>query len=304
MLHAQTSAASRRVALREALVASQSGGRGLLRFPGAFNPLSALLIQRLGFDGVYVSGAVLSADLGLPDIGLTTLTEVAGRSGAIARVTDLPAIVDADTGFGEPMNVARTVQVLEDAGLAGCHLEDQVNPKRCGHLDGKSVVETAEMARRIRAAVAARRDPNFVICARTDARAVEGLGAAADRARAYVEAGADMIFPEAMANLGEFAAIREAVDVPLLANMTEFGKSELFTATQLESVGVNLVIYPVTLLRLAMGAVEDGLRRLKDEGTQAGVVDRMQTRARLYELLDYADYNVFDDEIFNFRLPG
>ncbi|ONH27490.1 methylisocitrate lyase [Pseudofrankia asymbiotica] len=302
MLHARTPAADRRVALREALAASRSGDSGPLRFPGAFNPLSALLIQRLGFDGVYVSGAVLSADLGLPDIGLTTLTEVAGRSGAIARVTDLPAIVDADTGFGEPMNVARAIQVLEDAGLAGCHLEDQVNPKRCGHLDGKSVVETAEMVRRVRAAVAARRDPNFVICARTDARAVEGLDAAADRARAYVDAGADMIFPEAMADLDEFAAIREAVDVPLLANMTEFGKSELFTATQLESVGVNLVIYPVTLLRLAMGAVEDGLRRIRDEGTQAGLVDRMQHRARLYELLDYADYNVFDDEIFNFRL--
>jgi len=301
MLHAQTTAAARRVALRAALAAARSGG-GVLRFPGAFNPLSALLIQELGFDGVYVSGAVLSADLGLPDIGLTTLTEVAGRAGAIARVTDLPAIVDADTGFGEPMNVARTIQLLEDAGLAGCHLEDQVNPKRCGHLDGKAVVDAGEMARRIRAAVAARRDPNFVICARTDARAVEGLDRAADRARAYVDAGADMIFPEAMADLDEFAAIRRAVDVPLLANMTEFGKSELFTATQLASVGMNVVIYPVTLLRLAMGAVEDGLRRIRDEGTQAGIVDRMQRRARLYELLDYAGYGVFDDAIFNFGL--
>jgi methylisocitrate lyase len=303
MLHAQTSASSRRVALRAALAATQSGGRGLLRFPGAFNPLSALLIQRLGFDGVYVSGAVLSADLGLPDIGLTTLTEVAGRAGQIARVTDLPAIVDADTGFGEPMNVARTIQVLEDAGLAGCHLEDQVNPKRCGHLDGKSVVETAEMVRRIRAAVAGRRDPNFVICARTDARALEGLDAAADRAKAYVDAGADMIFPEALADLGEFAAMRKAVDVPLLANMTEFGKSELFTAAQLESVGMNLVIYPVTLLRLAMGAVEDGLRRIKEEGTQAGLTDRMQTRTRLYDLLDYADYTALDSAIFTSPPP-
>ncbi|WP_235487563.1 isocitrate lyase/phosphoenolpyruvate mutase family protein, partial [Frankia sp. AvcI1] len=204
--------------------------------------------------------------------------------------------------FGEPMNVARTVQVLEDAGLAGCHLEDQVNPKRCGHLDGKSVVGTEEMVRRIRAAVAARRDPNFVLCARTDARAVEGLGAAAERAKAYVDAGADMIFPEAMTGLDEFAAMRAAVDVPILANMTEFGKSELFTVEQLGSVGVNLVIYPVTLLRLAMGAVEDGLHRIRDEGTQAGLTDRMQHRARLYEVLDYASYNVFDDSIFNFRL--
>ncbi|MCK9898279.1 methylisocitrate lyase [Frankia sp. AgB32] len=303
MLHAQTSAADRRVALREALAASLGAGGGLLRFPGAFNPLSARLIQELGFEGIYVSGAVLSADLGLPDIGLTTLTEVAGRADAIARVSDLPAIVDADTGFGEPMNVARTIQILEDAGLAGCHLEDQVNPKRCGHLDGKTVVPTQEMVRRIRAAVTARRDPNFVICARTDARAIEGLDAALDRAKAYVDAGADMIFPEAMADLDEFAAVRGAVDVPILANMTEFGTSELFTTTQLASVGMNVVIYPVTLLRLAMGAVEDGLRRIRDEGTQTGLVERMQTRSRLYEVLDYAAYNVFDADVFTYRLP-
>ncbi|OHV21470.1 methylisocitrate lyase [Parafrankia soli] len=297
MLHAKKSAHSRRAAFREAL----SSGR-LLRFPGAFNPLTAVLITELGFDGVYVSGAVLSADLALPDIGLTTLTEVAGRAGQIARVTDLPALVDADTGFGEPMNVARTVQILEDAGLAGCHLEDQVNPKRCGHLDGKSVVSTEEMVRRIHAAVTARRDDDFVICARTDARAGEGLAAATERARAYADAGADMIFPEAMADLAEFEAMRSAVDVPILANMTEFGKSELLTTAALESAGVNLVIYPVTLLRLAMGAVEDGLRQLLTDGTQAGLVDRMQTRSRLYELLDYPAYNTFDTDTFNFRI--
>ncbi|MCM3920081.1 methylisocitrate lyase [Frankia sp. AiPs1] len=297
MLHATKPVHDKRAHFRDEL----RSGR-LLRLPGAFNPLTAVLIAELGFDGVYVSGAVLSADLALPDIGLTTLTEVAGRAGQIARVTDLPTLVDADTGFGEAMNVARTVQLLEDAGLAGCHLEDQVNPKRCGHLDGKSVVATEEMVRRIRAAVAARRDPNFVLCARTDARAVEGLAAATERARAYVDAGADMIFPEAMADAAEFAAVRKAVDVPILANMTEFGKSELLTAATLESAGVNLVIYPVTLLRIAMGAVEDGLRRLLADGTQAGLVDRMQTRARLYELLDYAAYNTFDTSIFTFRL--
>ncbi|EIV96589.1 methylisocitrate lyase [Frankia sp. QA3] len=299
MLHARTPAHARRAALRSAL----ASGR-LLRFPGAFNPLSAVLITELGFDGVYVSGAVLSADLALPDIGLTTLTEVAGRAGQIARVTDLPTLVDADTGFGEPMNAARSVQILEDAGLAGCHLEDQVNPKRCGHLDGKSVVDTDEMVRRIRAAVVARRDDNFVLCARTDARGVEGLDAALERARAYVDAGADMIFPEGLADAAEFAAVRRAVDVPILANMTEFGKSELLTVATLESVGVNVVIYPVTLLRLAMGAVEDGLRRLAADGTQAGLVDRMQHRSRLYELLDYAAYNTFDDSVFTFRSPG
>ncbi|CAO5248776.1 methylisocitrate lyase [Frankia sp. AgKG'84/4] len=302
MLHARTSAAERRIALRAALAASLGGNGGPLRFPGAFNPLSARLIQELGFEGIYVSGAVLSADLGLPDIGLTTLTEVADRAGAIARVSDLPALVDADTGFGEPMNVARTIQVLEDAGLAGCHLEDQVNPKRCGHLDGKTVVPTQEMVRRIRAAVTARRDPNFVLCARTDARATEGLDAALERAKAYVDAGADMVFPEAMADLDEFAAVRRAVDVPILANMTEFGKSELFTTAQLEAVGMNVVLYPVTLLRLAMGAVEDGLRRLRDEGTQSGLVERMQTRARLYEVLDYPAYNAFDEDLYDFRL--
>ncbi|WP_261561365.1 methylisocitrate lyase [Frankia tisae] len=299
MLHARTPAHVRRAVLREQL----ASGR-LLRFPGAFNPLSAVLITELGFEGVYVSGAALSADLALPDIGLTTLTEVAGRAGQIARVTDLPTLADADTGFGEPMNVARSVQILEDAGLAGCHLEDQVNPKRCGHLDGKTVVPAEEMARRIRAAVTARRDTNFVLCARTDARGVEGLDAALDRARAYVDAGADMIFPEGLADAAEFAAARAAVDVPILANMTEFGTSELLTTATLASVGVNVVIYPVTLLRLAMGAVEDGLRRLAADGTQAGLVDRMQHRSRLYELLDYAAYNTFDDGVFTFHIPG
>ncbi|CAJ63662.1 MULTISPECIES: methylisocitrate lyase [Frankia] len=299
MLHARTPPHARRAALRAAL----ASGR-LLRFPGAFNPLTAVLITELGFDGVYVSGAVLAADLALPDIGLTTLTEVADRAGQIARVTDLPTLVDADTGFGEPMNVARSVQILEDAGLAGCHLEDQVNPKRCGHLDGKTVVPVEEMVRRIHAAVAARRDPNFVLCARTDARGVEGLDAAIERARAYRDAGADMIFPEGLADAAEFAAVRAAVDVPILANMTEFGKSELLTAATLASVGVNVVIYPVTLLRLAMRATEDGLRRLAADGTQTELLDRMQHRSRLYELLDYAAYNTFDDSIFTYRVPG
>src|SRR5690606_25426381 len=195
------------------------------------NPLSARLIEQKGFDGVYISGAVLSADLGLPDIGLTTLTEVAGRGKQIARMTDLPAIIDADTGFGEPMNVARTIQELEDAGLVGTHIEDQINPKRCGHLDGKSVVDEDTAIKRIRAAVDARRDDNFLIMARTDIRAVDGLDAAIDRAKKLVDAGADAIFPEAMRDLSEFEAVRNAVDVPILANMTEFGKSELFTSS-------------------------------------------------------------------------
>jgi methylisocitrate lyase len=287
------SAAVKRSELRAAL---KSGA--LLRFPGAFSPLVAMSIERHRFDGVYVSGAALSADLGLPDIGLTTLDEVAERGGAIARMTNLPCIADADTGFGEALNVARTVQKLEAAGLSGCHFEDQQNPKRCGHLDGKSLVPSAEMERKIRAAVMARRDANFLIIARTDARASEGLDGALARARACVDAGADMIFPEALADEGEFEAFRKALKVPLLANMTEFGKSKLLTARQLADLGINIVIYPVTTLRLAMKAVEEGLTVLNREGTQSALLEQMQTRAELYELLRYADYQQRDGEIY------
>ncbi|ORV53807.1 methylisocitrate lyase [Mycolicibacter engbaekii] len=286
---------------RAALRAGLQSGR-LQRFPGAFSPLVAKLVAEIGFEGVYVSGAALSADLGLPDIGLTTLTEVAGRGAQIAAATSLPTFIDADTGFGEPMNAARTVTVLEDAGLAGCHLEDQVNPKRCGHLDGKAVVPVGEMVKRLRAAVTARRDPNFVICARTDAAGIEGLASAIDRAKAYADAGADLIFTEALRGPAEFEAFRAAVPTPLLANMTEFGKSELLTAAQLGDLGYNAVIYPVTTLRLAMFAVEAGLREIDSAGTQSGLLDRMQQRSRLYELLRYAEYSQFDDDIFTFTL--
>ncbi len=274
----------------------------LLRLPGAFSPLVALEIERAGFDGVYASGAVISADLGLPDIGLTTLSEVAGRAEAIARVVDLPTLVDVDTGFGEPMNAARTVRTLEERGLAGCHLEDQVNSKRCGHLDNKTLVSPDEMVRRIKAAVDARRDGNFIICARTDARAVEGLGAAIDRAKAYLDAGADMIFPEALADEGEFERFRSAVAAPLLANMTEFGKSDLLEAKTLERLGFNVVIYPVTTLRLAMGAVTSGLDEIKRSGSQRTLIAAMQTRKDLYALLRYGDYEAFDAGVANFSL--
>jgi methylisocitrate lyase len=274
----------------------------LLRMPGAFSPLVAMAIQRHGFDGIYISGAALSADMGLPDIGLTTLSEVAARGGAIARATDLPALIDADTGFGEPLNTARTIQTLEDAGLSGFHLEDQVNPKRCGHLDGKSLVTTQAMVEKIRAAVGTRRDKNFLIMARTDARASEGLDGAIARAKAYVDAGADAIFPEALGDEGEFEKFRKAIKVPLLANMTEFGKSKLLTAKQLSGLGFNIVIYPVTTLRLAMKAIESGLATIKAEGSQASLVGEMQTRAALYELLRYEDYAKFDKDIFNFKL--
>lgn len=299
MLHSKLTASAKRQAFRARLASGE-----LVRMPGAFNPLSAKLIEDKGFEGVYISGAVLAADLGLPDIGLTTLTEVSQRGGQIARVTDLPTLIDADTGFGEPMNVARTVQMLEDAGVSGLHLEDQVNPKRCGHLDGKAVVDVQTALKRIRAAVEARRDPDFLIMARTDIRGIDGLEAAKDRAKALVDAGADAIFPEAMADLSEFEAIRAAVDVPVLANMTEFGKSELFTTQQLADVGVNIVIFPVSLLRLAMGAAERGLDTILSEGSLTSQVPQMQTRARLYELVDYAGYSEFDAGVYTFDLSN
>ena len=299
MLYSKVTPEQKRIRFRELLASGT-----IAQFPGAFNPLSARLIEEKGFAGVYISGAVLANDLGLPDIGLTTLTEVATRAGQIARMTDLPAIVDADTGFGDSMNVARSVQELENAGLAGCHIEDQFNPKRCGHLDGKNVVDLETGTKRIRAAADARRDPNFLIMARTDIRATDGLEAAQERAKALVEAGADAIFPEAMKDLAEFQAIRDAVDVPILANMTEFGQSALFTVEELAGVGVNMVIYPVTLLRSAMGAAERTLESIKADGTQEAQVGSMLTRARLYDLVDYEAYNRFDTGVFNFQIPG
>lgn len=291
------SASEKRKSFRDALASGD-----LLRFPGAFSPLVAKLIQEIGFEGVYVSGAALSADLALPDIGLTTLSEVAQRSEAIARMTDLPVLVDIDTGFGEPANVARTIQTLETASICGCHLEDQQFPKRCGHLDNKTLVPAEEMARKIKAAVDAKTDENFLVIARTDARGVESLDAAIERAQRYVDAGAEMIFPEALADEKEFAAFRDAVEVPLLANMTEFGKSPLLTTDQLSNLGYNVVIYPVSALRLAMQAIEKGLRTIDAEGTQESSVADMQTRQRLYELLEYESYAKIDSDLFNFKL--
>lgn len=297
MLFADSTPGRKRAAFRAALSSGE-----LLRMPGAFSPLVALMIQERGFEGVYVSGAALSADLGLPDVGLTTLPEIALRGRQIARVTDLPTIIDVDTGFGEPMNAARTVREIEEAGLAGCHIEDQTSPKRCGHLDNKALISRTDMARKIRAAADAKRDPDFLLMARTDARASEGLAAAIDRARAYVDAGADAIFPEALTDPREYEAFRAAFDVPLLANMTEFGKTPLLTRDELAGLGYNIAIYPVTSLRLAMFGVEQGLATLAEEGTQAALLDRMQTRARLYEVIRYEEYNRFDRSLYDFTL--
>ena len=297
MLFTDSTPRRKRAAFRAALSSGE-----LVRMPGAFSPLVALMIQERGFEGVYVSGAALSADLGLPDVGLTTLPEIALRGRQIARVTDLPTIIDVDTGFGEPMNAARTVREIEEAGLAGCHIEDQTSPKRCGHLDNKALISRTDMARKIRAAADAKRDPDFLLMARTDARASEGLAAAIDRARAYVDAGADAIFPEALTDPREYEAFRAAFDVPLLANMTEFGKTPLLTRDELAGLGYNIAIYPVTSLRLAMFGVERGLATLAEEGTQAALLDRMQTRARLYEVIRYEEYNRFDRSLYDFTL--
>jgi len=274
----------------------------LHQFPGAFNPLCAQLIERKGFDGVYISGAVISADLCLPDIAIATLDEFVTRGRQISRVTDLPAIIDIDTGFGEPMSAARSVRLMEEAGLAGCHIEDQVMPKRCGHLDGKEIVKTQTMVQRVRAAADAKIDENFCLIARSDARAIEGLDKAIDRMKAYVDAGADMIFPEAMKTEKEFEAVRAAIDVPILANMTEFGKSRLLNKTELEDLGFNLVIYPVTTLRLAMGEVSRGLDAILRDGDQNQILDKMQHRKDLYDLLRYEEYNKFDQALFNFEV--
>ncbi|MCI5046295.1 MAG: methylisocitrate lyase [Aquisalinus sp.] len=297
MLFTRKTAAQKRLDFRDML----EDGK-LHQFPGAFNPLCAQLIERKGFDGVYISGAVMAADLCLPDIGIANQQEFVTRGQQIARVTDLPAFIDIDTGFGEPMSAARTIRLMEEAGLAGCHIEDQVMPKRCGHLDGKEIVDTQTMVQRVRAAADAKLDENFVLIARSDARAIEGLDKAIDRMKAYVDAGADMIFPEAMKSEQEFEAVRKALDVPILANMTEFGKSRLLNKKELEELGFNVVIYPVTTLRLAMGEADRGLDAILRDGDQNGILDQMQHRRDLYELLRYEEYNQFDQGLFNFEV--
>ncbi|MEX2137835.1 MAG: methylisocitrate lyase [Pirellulales bacterium] len=268
-----------------------------IQIPGAFNALVARLIERQGFDAVYLSGAAFSAGaLALPDVGLFTLTELTAQTAVITRAVDIPVIVDADTGFGEPVNVERTVRELESAGAAAIQLEDQRLPKRCGHLAGKSLVSTEEMCAKLRAAASTRRDPELVIIARTDARGVSSLDDAIERAKAYVAAGADWVFPEALQNREEFDRFSREIDVPLLANMTEFGKSPLLALDELANLGYAGVLYPVTTLRVAMKAIEAALAVLDQEGTQAELLDLMQTREELYDLLDYDDYERRDRE--------
>jgi methylisocitrate lyase len=272
---------------------------GPVAIPGAFNALAARLIERLGFRAVYLSGGALSAGSGVPDVGLLTLTDFADEARRLTAATELPLLCDADTGFGEALNVERTVHELESAGAAGIHLEDQLFPKRCGHLSGKSLVEPEVMAAKLRAAVAARRDPDFVIIARTDARGVTGFDGAVGRAKLYLDAGADAIFPEALESADEFVRFAREVPAPLLANMTEFGRGPLLTVSELGEMGYKLVLYPLTAFRSAMKAAEETLRTLRDAGHQRDAVPRMMTRAELYDLLEYTGYEQRDRAYFN-----
>ena len=273
----------------------------ILRIPGAYNPLTAKLIEEIGYDAVYVSGGVMANDLGFPDIGLTTLEDVSTRSYLISRVTNLPTIVDIDTGF---KSCEKTIQTFEEFGISSVHLEDQVERKRCGHLDNKELISKEEMVKKIKECVNAKKDENFKIIARSDAKSVEGIEKMIDRCKAYIDAGAEIIFPEALHDEKEFEIVRKELKCYLLANMTEFGKTKLLNYKELENLGYNIVIYPVTTQRLAMKNVEDGLRDIYANGHQKNLIDKMQTRKRLYELVEYEKYNALDEKIYNFSSEG
>ncbi len=269
---------------------------GIITMPGAYNAMTARMIQQNGFEAVYITGAgLINSMTGYPDIGMLSVTEVTQLAGNIADAVSIPCICDADTGFGESLQITRTIQLFEKAGIAGVHLEDQVMPKRCGHLDGKQVVTIEQMQTRIASALAARQNPDFMVIARVDARAIEGLDAAITRAKAYVEAGADMIFAEAMQSREEFEAMSRALpNTPLLANMTEFGKSPYLSAADFEALGYKVVIFPMTLFRLMMHAAQEMLGVLKRDGSQQAMLDKMQTRQSLYDVIDYSAYNALD----------
>ncbi len=273
----------------------------ILRIPGAYNPLTAKLIEEIGYDGVYVSGGVMSNDLGYPDIGLTTLKDVSYRSNQIARVTNLPTIVDIDTGF---KSCKKTIETFENFGITAVHIEDQIEQKRCGHLENKELIPKEEMIKKIKECVNSKKDKNFKIVARSDAKGVEGIDKMIDRCKAYVDAGAEIVFPEALHDEKEFEVVRKSLNCYLLANMTEFGKSKLLNFKELENLGYNIVIYPVTTQRLAMKSVEDGLRDIFNNGHQNNIIDKMQTRKRLYDLVEYEKYNSLDEKIYNFSTEG
>ena len=275
-----------------------------IAMPGVFDAPVAMLAQRAGFEGIYLSGAVLSAASGLPDVGLLSMSEFVEQARVVTAASSLPLLVDADTGFGGPMNVERTVREIERAGAAAIQIEDQELPKRCGHLSGKALVGVEEMERKIRAAASARGDPEFVIVARTDARGVEGFDAAVGRARRYLGAGADVIFPEALESREELAGFRRAVEAPLLANLTEFGRSPLLSVAELNAIGYRIALFPVTTYRAAIKAAERALEEIRRTGSQVAILDSMQTRAQLYDLLGYEGYEKRDGVYFSGSADG
>ena len=282
------------------ILRNRISGKGIV-LPGAFNGLTAKQVESIGFEGAYISGAALSASAGLPDIGILSLTEFSFFMKYIVDAVDLPIIADADTGFGEIANVARTVQEYEKIGLSGLHIEDQVMPKRCGHLSGKALVNKEEMCQKLQVAKMHKTDPNFLIIARTDARSVEGFNSAVERANAYLEAGADAIFPEALKTKEEFEAFAKAIDAPLLANMTEFGVSPLLSVDELQSLGYKIIIFPVSSLRSAMKNTENLFKELKKKGTQKDFIQNMQTRQELYDLIEYEKYAALDEKVANYK---
>jgi len=299
MLHSSVTPTEKRASLRQRLEENRP-----LVLLGAFNALSARMIEQAGADAVYLSGHMIAADLGLPDLGLTTATEVAYRANQVSRMIDVPLIVDADTGFGEPLNTARSIQTLEDAGVAGCHIEDQVNPKQCGHSEGIQVVSRQLALQRISAAVAARRDPNFLIIARTDARSAVGIDEAIARGKAFRDAGADVVFAEALSGPEEVTKFRDEVNAPLMVNLNEFGSHEPLTVDQLSDLGIAIAIYPMTLTRLAMGAVQRGIGTILASGSQLSLLPDMQTKDELYGLLGYTEYHAFDNRVFGSGAEG
>jgi methylisocitrate lyase len=271
--------------------------KDIVMMPGVFNAISALSAYKAGAQALYLSGAgVTNANLAVPDIALITLQEMSETSARVTEIAQVPVIADADTGYGESLNVARTIIEMERAGLAGIHLEDQISPKRCGHLEGKSLITPQEMAAKVTAAVASKRDDSFMIIARTDARGVEGLDQAIERAKLYVDHGADAIFPEGLQSEAEFEAFRKGINAPLLANMTEFGKTPIIPLSRFKELGYNLVIFPMTAFRVMLKAIGEAYEELISTGTQAGMLDRMRTRKELYELIEYDAYNQLDQD--------
>ena len=273
-------------------------GEGIVVLPGAFNGISAKLVEKAGFKAFYISGAgLVNGVAAMPDVGLLTMSEVQTQASYIVNAVNIPCIVDGDTGFGETVNVMRMVKGLEGIGAAGVHIEDQELPKKCGHLSGKKLVSPQAMAQKIASAVEARKDPDFIIIARTDARGVEDIKNAIERANIYLEAGADVIFPEALESKEEFVTFKKEVNAPLLANMTEFGKTPLITVSEFEDIGYSIVIFPLTTFRVMIKAVQDALGKLKAEGTQKDLIEKMLTRKELYELIDYNEYEGLDKKI-------